>query len=95
MTDLHIDTTAVQQRSSAQSSVTDFVIHSRRVVPLLAGVLVLAVLVLATGSVLSLSPVEWVALTAVAPLTVVLVRQIQAACVDHFANRRPPSASTD
>ncbi|ORI16254.1 hypothetical protein [Rhodococcus sp. 1168] len=43
----------------------------------------------------ALSPVAWVALIAVAPLTVVLVRQIQAACVDHFANRQPPGASTE
>ncbi|WP_186628651.1 hypothetical protein [Rhodococcus sp. BP22] len=92
---LNSDATAEQRQSSARRPVAGFLLYSRRVVPLLAGALVLAVLVLATGSVSALSPVAWVALIAVAPLTVVLVRQIQAACVDHFANRQPPAVSTE
>ncbi|MCZ4077000.1 hypothetical protein O1W68_03510 [Rhodococcus sp. H36-A4] len=95
MTALHSDAPAVQRQSGAQRSVADFLLRSRRVVPLLAGALALAVLVSATHPLSALSPVAWVALIAVAPLTVFLVRQIQGACVDHFANRQPPAASTE
>lgn len=95
MIDLHSDAPAVQRQSSTQRPLAGFLIHSRRIVPWLAGALVLAVLIVATGSVVALSPVAWVALIAVAPLTVVLVRQIQGACVDNVANRQRPVASTE
>ncbi|QCB49903.1 hypothetical protein E5720_07660 [Rhodococcus sp. PAMC28707] len=93
--DTNSDATAVPHRWGINSSVAGVLLHSRRVVPLLAGALVLAVLVLATHPLSDLSPLAWVALIAVAPLTVVLVRQIQAACVDHFADRQPPAAFTE
>ncbi|WP_139279947.1 hypothetical protein [Rhodococcoides yunnanense] len=59
--------------------------HSRTAVPWTAALVLMAALILAAGSLFALSPVAWVALIAVAPLTVALVRQIQAACSDRSA----------